>query len=58
MYPKSWDVKDLIYKHAQVRLVDDSPNGWGHINFDDLKGDIICYNVEDWMLFGTKRAND
>ena len=47
MYPKSWDVKDLIYKHAQVRLVDDSFIGWGNINFDDLKGDIICYKVED-----------
>jgi len=46
MCPKSWDVEDLIFKHAQVRLVDDSSVGWGHINFDDLKGGIICYKVE------------
>ena len=44
MYHKSWDVQDLINQHARVRLVDNSSEGWGHINFDDLKGDIICEN--------------
>ena len=47
MYPRSWDVRDLIGQHAQVRLIDESSDGWGHINFDDLTGDIICYKVED-----------
>ncbi|KAL9969838.1 hypothetical protein ACROYT_G022104 [Oculina patagonica] len=42
MYRKSWDVQEYIGQHARVRLVDDSSGGWGHINFDDLKGDIIC----------------
>ena len=42
MYRKSWDVQDLIGTHAQVRLIDASSDVWGHINFDDLKGDIIC----------------
>jgi len=42
MYRKSWDVQDLIGEHAQVRLIDASSDGWGHINFDDLKGDIVC----------------
>jgi len=42
MYRKSWDVEDLIGKRAQVRFIDVSSGGWGHINFDDLKGDIFC----------------
>ena len=44
MYRKSWDVQNLIDEHARVRLIDDSTctGKWGHINFDDLKGDIIC----------------
>ena len=44
MYHKSWDVQGFIGQHARVRLVDNSSEGWGHINFDDLKGDIICEN--------------
>ena len=39
---KSWDVQDLIGKHAHVRLIDASSGGWGHINFDEIKGDIVC----------------
>ncbi|PFX11904.1 Pikachurin [Stylophora pistillata] len=42
MYRKSWDVEEFIGQYAQVRLVDESSGVWGHINFDDLKGDIIC----------------
>ena len=42
MYRKSWDVKEFIGQYAQVRLVDKRSGSWGHINFDDLKGDIIC----------------
>ena len=42
MYRKSWDVQDFTDQHARVRLVDETPGEWGHINFDDLKGDIIC----------------
>ena len=42
MYRKSWDVEEFIGQCAQVRLVDEGSDDWGHINFDDLKGDIIC----------------
>jgi len=51
MYRKSWDVQDLIGQHACVRLIDENPGdiSWGHINFDDLKGDIIC--PQDWGKF-------
>ncbi|XP_022809923.1 uncharacterized protein LOC111346933 [Stylophora pistillata] len=42
MFRKSWDVKEFIGQYAQVRLLDESSGGYGHINFDDLKGDIIC----------------
>ena len=42
MHRETWDVIDLYGERAQVRLIDDSDAGWGHINFDDLKGDISC----------------
>ncbi|PFX18702.1 Fibrillin-2 [Stylophora pistillata] len=42
MYRKSWNVEEYIGQYAQVRLVDESSGRWAHINFDDLKGDIIC----------------
>ncbi|XP_022785502.1 sushi, von Willebrand factor type A, EGF and pentraxin domain-containing protein 1-like isoform X2 [Stylophora pistillata] len=42
MYRKSWDVEEFIGHYAKVRLVDEKICCWGHINFDDLKGDIIC----------------
>ena len=38
----SSNVEDLIGQHAQVRLVYKSSVSWGYINFDGLKGDIIC----------------
>ena len=47
MYRKSWDVKEFIGQYAQVRLVDERDCCWGHINFDDLKGDIICPHYLD-----------
>ena len=47
MYRKSWDVKEFIGQYAQVRLVDERDGVWGHINFDDLKGDIICPHYSD-----------
>lgn len=39
-----WYVGDLIGRSAKVRLIDRSSAGWGHINFDDLGGDIRCLN--------------
>ena len=47
MFRKSWDVKEFIGQYAQVRLVDKSSGDWGHIKFDDLKGDIICPHYLD-----------
>ncbi|KAJ7331629.1 hypothetical protein OS493_019219 [Desmophyllum pertusum] len=47
MSRKSWNVDNFIGQHARVRLIDNSSGDWGHINFDDLKGDIICENEED-----------
>jgi TonB family protein len=32
-----WTVSEFIGKEAQIRLVDASSGGWGHINFDDVK---------------------
>lgn len=31
-----WSVSEFIGSTAQVRVVDQSSGGWGHINFDDL----------------------
>ena len=39
---KSWDVQNFIGQRARVRLVDNSSEGWGHINYDLLGGDISC----------------
>jgi len=32
-----WNVSQYIGKTAQIRVIDASSGGWGHINFDDLK---------------------
>ena len=42
MYRKFWNISQYIGQPARVRLVDYTSGGWGHINFDDLKGDISC----------------
>ncbi|PFX18696.1 hypothetical protein AWC38_SpisGene16928 [Stylophora pistillata] len=47
MFRKSWDVEEFIGQYAQVRLVDERSDGYGHINFDDLKADIICPHYFD-----------
>ena len=36
------DEHAVFGKTAQVKLIDSSSGGWGHINFDDLRGDISC----------------
>ena len=38
----TWDVIEFYGEKAQIKLVDDGSIKWGHINFDDLKGDIAC----------------
>jgi len=42
MTTKTWDVAAYKGERAKVRLVDYSSDPWGHINFDDLRGDIRC----------------
>ncbi|CAH3142269.1 unnamed protein product [Porites lobata] len=42
MSRKFWDVEAFVGRTASVKLVDFSSGGWGHINFDDLRGDISC----------------
>jgi hypothetical protein len=32
-----WDVSTYVGRTAQIRLVDASDGGWGHINFDDVQ---------------------
>jgi len=38
----TWDVIGFYGQKAHIRLIDNSSGKWGHINFDDLKGDISC----------------
>lgn len=33
----TWDVSPYLGRTAQIRLVDASSGGWGHINFDDAQ---------------------
>ncbi|KAL9978356.1 hypothetical protein ACROYT_G015857 [Oculina patagonica] len=42
MTRKTWDVTAFVGQRARVKLVDFSSGSWGHINFDDLEGDISC----------------
>lgn len=42
MTSKTWHVGTFVGQRARVRLIDFSSGGWGHINFDDLRGDISC----------------
>ena len=37
MYEKSWNVSGFTGSRAQLRLIDHSSEGWGHINFDHLQ---------------------
>ncbi|MET7370444.1 GH32 C-terminal domain-containing protein [Streptomyces sp. NPDC005566] len=32
----SWDVRELIGKKAQIKIVDENTSGWGHINVDHI----------------------
>ena len=41
MARQTWDASEFVGQKAFLRLVDAYSNGWGHINFDDLRGDII-----------------
>lgn len=45
MSRKFWDVQAFVGRTASVKLVDFSSGGWGHINFDDLRGDISCGQI-------------
>ena len=42
MTRNTWDVGEFIGQDAHIKLVDSSSEEWGHINFDDLEGDMIC----------------
>ena len=32
-----WNVTQFIGRSAQIRLIDASSGGWGHVNFDDVR---------------------
>lgn len=35
--PHNWDVSDLAGRRARVEIVDDSSEGWGHVNVDRIE---------------------
>ncbi|CAH3118366.1 unnamed protein product, partial [Pocillopora meandrina] len=40
---KTWEVQEFIGQHTRAKLLDNSLTvSWGHINFEDLTGDISC----------------
>ena len=44
-----WDVTEFREKTGRLRLVDSASGGWGHINFDDLRG-VRCNSREFRLL--------
>jgi len=36
MARKEWDVSGFKYQLAVIRIIDENPGGWGHINCDDF----------------------
>lgn len=44
----SWNVSEFIGKTAQIKVVDASSDGWGHMNFDDVR--FASENVTDKVL--------
>ena len=47
MARQTWDASEFVGQKAFLRLVDADSNAWGHINFDDLRGDInfVCCHI-------------
>ena len=46
MTRQQWNVSEFVNKTARLRLVDQSSQHWGHINFDDFRGDIaFCKGI-------------
>ena len=37
---QTWDASEFVGQKAFLRLMDAYSYGWGHINFEDLRGDI------------------
>jgi ankyrin repeat protein len=37
MERRVWDVLEFLGRSANIRLIDESSGGWGHINFDDVR---------------------
>ena len=40
MVKTSWNLQSFIGRKARLRLIDFSSAAWGHINFDEFKGDV------------------
>ena len=45
MIYKEYHIEEFVGQRAQVNLIDASSGAWGHINFDDLNGDIDCERI-------------
>lgn len=37
MTKKLWNVSQFLGQQAQIKIIDASSSGWGHLNFDDLR---------------------
>ena len=57
MRRERWNVRQFIGRTGFVRVVDYGSGGWGHINFDDLRGNIRCQSKFSIKRL-TRRANE
>jgi len=47
MHKQAWNLESYIGQTAQIRIVDESQEGWGHINVDDFRfSDVIPITVD------------
>jgi len=56
MHKQAWNLESYIGQTAQIRIVDESQEGWGHINVDDFRfSNVVSATVD---LTGSWECND
>ncbi|MEW6071711.1 MAG: GH116 family glycosyl hydrolase [Planctomycetota bacterium] len=63
----SWDVRDLAGREAVLRIVDEEPGPWGHVNVDLIVAadedhaslaDLLAASAESWAVWNDFEGDD